>query len=178
MCTLNRRKNIRMIDSFEGILTKSSSLRLCLPIAPGTPADRLPSEIPCISLFYNVIKERRERISYHIKTQGNIFSPFRYIRCTVNTIIKSIVHLLFTGCITKSRDLFSINSRNNYSRQFWWWRRRVFIVNRLIIAVLFQTKLTNRLAFLSIGNDFSWIFSKWHLIIRKIEQILKQMFSM
>ena len=67
-------------------------------MAPGTPADRFPSDIPfrnhsLMFLFLCSI--------YHIKTQGNRFATFRYIWSTVDTIIECIINLLFARCITK-----------------------------------------------------------------------------
>lgn len=42
-------------------------------------------------------------LTYHIKTQWNCFPSFRDVWCTINTIIKCIIHLLITGYITKMR---------------------------------------------------------------------------
>lgn len=39
--------------------------------------------------------------SYHIQTQWHCFPSFRDVGCTINAIVKCIVHLLITGYITK-----------------------------------------------------------------------------
>jgi hypothetical protein len=41
-----RNKNKSIILILLELFTSSSSFRLCLPIALGTPADRLPTDIP------------------------------------------------------------------------------------------------------------------------------------
>jgi len=45
---------------------------------------------------------------YHIETQGHRFSTFRYIRRTIDTIVKCIISLLITGCITTTKHDLSV----------------------------------------------------------------------
>ena len=87
-------------------ITNSSSLRLCRPMAVGTPADRFANEIPLTKL--NKKKELNQCetsfIDYHIKTKRNCLSSFGHIRCTIDAIIKGIVNLVFTGYITRNEE--------------------------------------------------------------------------